>query len=323
MSMTAVDGCLLSSLAPEIVLFSVVSYLDGKGLGSLCEALLASKNQHAFAATLIRHAMEQRQEAAMDCAHAVGFVHEFMQPRFEACSSSITCASTMRHVSEWCLLWDYLCVVLRQRPRGTASVSRLFCQETDRMGPLLWPVGVGVFAVNTGRQPLQTKVIVHSPRWDPVAMEICSDIFRKNNKPQYFAWLPSEGDLDGFLPDENIGFIAPFDDNNQRTFCATQALTRNDDFLPAMGRAASSSLTILPALDCPIYGPLLQHMLTSSATMQFLGNGSSSANRDSNSIPMMMGFFTSDLKTRTAVDRGDVPLMDRIKRLMEALDHER
>lgn len=132
----------------------------------------------------------------------------------------------------------------------------------------MWPVGVGVFASSAGNFPLQTRVIMHCPVWNPMAVILCHDIWLSNKQiheglvgaPTHFSWLPSEGDIDGFLSSENIGLLTPFDETNARSFCATQALTRNDTFLHAKGRP-NFCLSLLPALDCPFYGSLVEHMV--------------------------------------------------------------
>lgn len=245
----------------------------------------------------------------------ISFVKQQMVPTADSIQATPDDnAAIVLHFSEWCVLFDYV----MQGPRSASKFSK-----ADRM---VWPVGVSVFATRPscgGNAALQTKVVVHCPVWNPNAIACCHDIWLSQKQsykglegaPTNFSWLPSEGDIDGFLPDDNIGILTPFDEGNSRTFCATQALTRNDDYIKAIGRP-DSCLSILPALDCPIYGYLVNQMVRSSSHHAWIleeqarGYGKRS----------MLCFFDRNPKFSGALDvnQSRASLVSRIFRLMKA-----
>jgi hypothetical protein len=330
----SMDDCLIWSLAPEL-LFAVVSNLDGRDLSTVFEALLSSKRHQHLLFSSCSYVMHRWQEETMNLLsiHAtnpqpalVSFMRETMRPKSLAMSTASISSSDsrfnngalLRQFSEWCLLLDYVLL-------GTRST--LFSSR------MVWPVGVGVFAVSPfcgGNRPLQTKVTVHCPLWDPTALIRCHDIWFPADRqtgisstcisrggPSHFAWLPSEGDIDGFVPEENIGILTPFNENNERTFRATQALTRDDDFLPAMGRP-DSCLTILPALDCPIYGSLMNSMVRASCRHSWVLE-ETATNDGGKRMPTMLCFYDRNPKYPEASEIGNVQeyLVDRIVHLMK------
>lgn len=294
---------MLWKMPPELV-YGVTSFLDGKALSSLMmeTLLMASKpsrsSLHASqppppssASLTMCYIMRRWQEDTVQLLSSlqfpqlalIQFVQESLVTRTNAIQATLlsnnnshqiictdTAALLMRQFSEWCLLMDYVL----QGPRSSSASS------SSSPIQMLWPIGVGVFKMSPvcgGNVPLQTKVVLSCPVWDPAPVRLSRDVWLPHDEtthhffrggvgaPTHFSWLPSEGDIDGFLPDQNIAVLQPFDDTNVRSFQATQALARDDDFLSAMGRP-DSCLSILPAVDCPIYGSLLEHMMLRSSS---------------------------------------------------------
>lgn len=318
------DGsCLLWNLPPELV-FHCTSFLDGKALSSFTtEALMmtASKNStvansSASLVLLLCYILRRWQDETLrllvnlQSSHypqpaLVKFVQESLVPRTSDIKKSLllltsnnsyeinlgygysavtNTAQLVKRCSEWCCLLDYILI----GPRSSRNHNSTLNVSESGVLPdhMLWPIGVGVFTTSLGGNiPLQTKVILSSPVWDPIPILLCRNVWLPDEKtrqknssnthafynhnsgnnsvgaPTNFSWLPSEGDIDGLLPDQNMVVVEPYDATNLRTFQATQALTLNDDFLSAMGRP-DSCLSLLPDVDCPIYGSLLEHIMT-------------------------------------------------------------
>lgn len=233
MSSLAEDGAsILWILAPELM-YNVVTFLDGKALSSMLEALLSCKQRRYLLHSLMHYIMRRYQDeivnflakqASSPQPELLVFIKESIIPRSAAISfvgenptihrAINKDASTMRQFSEWCLLMDYILQGLRSRQR---TVSSTLSSSQDCMARMLWPVGVGVFATSPvcgGNIPLQSKVIVTCPVWDPAAVILCHDLWLPQKSTQqhqqtsletapthHFSWLPSEGDIDGFVPE--------------------------------------------------------------------------------------------------------------------------
>jgi len=358
------DGAVFWQFAPELV-YAIASFLGGKGLCSLLESLLSCKGKRSHFYSLTHYIMRRCEHDTLHrLSHLpltpqpalVAFVQDSMIPRSEALKQVmiihhnqpqnpfITATSTsdalfIRQLSEWCILLEY--VLLGFRHASTLSSmnedpTTTTTKQQQQQG-MLWPIGVGVFATSPvcgGNIPLQTKVIVSCPVWDPTAVILCHDVwlYQKSTKPSslelrqlkvvgaptHFSWLPSEGDIDGFVPTENIGLLTPYDETNLRTFLATKALTRDDDFLPAMGRP-DSCLSILPAGDCPIYGSVIDHMVRSSSSHGWMLDHKGQGCRN---LPQMLCFFDCGPKYPESAGQNYSTslLVDRVFSLMKSLE---
>ena len=321
------DGsCLLWYLPAELV-YHCTTYLDGKAMSTLmAEALMMMASKHntvvhlsSSLTLLLGYILRRWQDETLrllvslqssNCPQPalLKFVQESLVPRTNDIQNNIllltsnnsykislgcgypavtSIAQIVKQCSQWCCLLDYIL----QGPRSSSSRNNTSTFNNNGFSVdqnMLWPIGVGVFTTSLGGNiPLQTKVIVSSPVWDPLPIWLCRDVWlpdeetrkkysssnhtfynhNSNNSsvrpPTNFSWLPSEGDMDGFLPDQNMVVVEPLDGTNLRTFQATQALTLNDDFVSAMGRP-DSCLSLLPDIDCPIYGPILEHIMRRS-----------------------------------------------------------
>lgn len=305
------DSCLWR--LPLELTYSVVSFLEGKELSSLVEAMHSSKEHRALLRSLASYVMKRMQDEAVEILSnrlatpqpaLVAFVNGTLRPKSQELlqNQQNNVASFVRNFSEWCLLMDYVL-------KGT------------RHGRLTWPVGVGVFAtspISGGTIPLRTKVVLSVPVWDPNLVTLCHDVWLPSNPqkvvgaPTHFSWLPSEGDIDGFVPDHNIGVLSCFDDNNRRTFRAIKALARDDDFLQATGRP-DCCLSILPSFDCPIFGFLLRSMIQSSSRHVWMLREEIRANN-------MLCFFDTHPKYVEQINAQNHPLfIDRVVDLMKAI----
>lgn len=314
---------LVWGLAPELT-FSILSFVDGKALSSFIEALLASK-RGSLVGSLVQYVTKRWHDeiyrllsnhASSPQPALLSFVKENMTPKADSPLVADDYAVMIRNFSEWCILLDYVL----QGPRCASSLA-----SPKRM---IWLVGVGVFTTTTrGNVPLRSKVVLHCPVWNPTAVILCNDVWLSSHQsheglvgaPTNFSWLPSEGDIDGFLADENIGILTPYDDTDVRTFQGTQALTRDDDFLPGMGRP-DSCLSILPSVDCPIYGSLVEHMVQSASRNSWMLD--EQRLRQMQNHLSMLCFFDSHPKYSGAVDlNGNQPsLENRIIHLMKTCE---
>jgi hypothetical protein len=320
------DPCIFWILAPELA-FSILAFVDGKALSCFVEALMASKSKRVLLGPLVGY-LTKRWHHEIHCLLSgvnrnsmvtiaapstsqpalLAFVRETMMPKTETMLSMQDCSVMIRIFSEWCILLDYVL----QGPRSASSADRM-----------VWPVGVGVFATTARYVPLRSKVVLHCPIWKPQVIVLCQDIWlsdsqsQKVGAPTHFSWLPSEGDLDGFNPDANIGILTPLDDTNTRTFQGTQALTTNDDFLHGMGRP-DSCLSILPSLDCPIYGSFVEQMVRSSCRHSWMLEAQR-LNQLQNK-PSMLCFYDSHHKYSQAVEfnHNQSSLEHRIFQIMKA-----
>lgn len=318
------DDGFLWNMPPELV-YGVIAFLDGKAVSSLMEALLASRKRraspHSSPLTVMCYILGRLQDDTIRLLSTISsnsqpalvqFVKEAILPKTNALQlmskSATTNTTTMapiiiREFSENCLLLDYVL----QGPRNATSLT------PDQM---LWPIGVGVFKTSPvcgGHTPLQTKVVLSCPLWNPAAVLAARDVWLPEKTyphtrqaasvvvgaPTHFSWLPSEGDIDGFDPHQNMAVLQPFNETNIRSFQAAQALSRDDDFLSAMGRT-DSCLSILPAVDCPIYGSLLDYMIRSSSSSSNRGcewlldeqiKSLNQTSRHQRQLPRMLCFF--------------------------------
>jgi len=219
----------------------------------------------------------------------------------------------MLRFSEWCCTMDYIML----GPRTSKNAAS---------GHMLWPIQIGIFTDNSrGTIPLQTRVVLSCPVWDPTAV-VKSKHWLPENKnanttvSKSFSWSPEEGDIDGFLPDENLAVIQPLNDTNIRTFNATKALARNRDDFSAMGQYYSY-LALLPAVDCPVHGALVNHMIRFSRNAWLLGD-----QQISDKVPRMLCFFVEQQLHSSSEahfsrcaqqDKGD--LVEHILHLMQTL----
>ena len=251
---------------PVELVFSVGAFLDGKALSSLVEALYSDKEQRILLGTMTVYIMKRMttesiallMDPRFNQLALARFVQTTLVPKSEEILRTLATNNNsgrdfIQKFSEWCLLMDYVL-------KGTRNNS------------LVWPVGAGVFATSPlsgGNMPLKTKVVLSVPVWHPSTVTLCHEVWLPHTAqtvigaPTNFSWLPSEGDIDGFNPQQNIGVLSCFDDSNHRTFQATKALARDDDFLQAMGKP-DCCLSILPTLDCPIFGSLLHALIQTS-----------------------------------------------------------